>query len=218
MQWPKDLDPESKEYKDKFGQNLLALYSITTVLHFVGARVSEVTKSRKIDVYFICLFAYSLFLTLFIFSLEYFALERVIPRSFIGVTDFSLFDFFGLSISTLTNSGISPIKPNTGIAQIALYIESLSSIFIAILLVFVFFTSLRERYKQDLDSIVNEIGTTSKNLGELLEENSELTTAAIESWLLEFSPTVAKWLIKLRHGEIRAQEMYEIKGAEKTDH
>lgn len=197
---PEGVDQESQEYKQKLGQNLLSIYTITTVLHFLGERLREVVNSRKLDLYFVGSLMYTFFLTVVVFGIEYFGLERLAPGSFTGIETPSLFDFLGLSFSTLMTSDISPMKPASGIAQVASYIQLFGSLLIIVLLVFIILTSIRERYRQDLDGVVNELWSASERVGGLLEANYELTVAGAEAWLLEFNPTATptKWLRKLR--------------------
>ncbi len=199
-QRPEGVDQESQEYKQKLGQNLLSIYMITTVLHFLGERLREVVNSRKMDLYFVGSLMYTFFLTVVVFGIEYFGLERLAPGSFTGIEKPSLFDFLGLSFSALMTSDISPLKPASSIAQVASYIQLFGSLLIIVLLVFIILTSIRERYRQDLDGVVNELWSASERVGGLLEANYELTVAGAEAWLLEFNPTATptKWLRKLR--------------------
>lgn len=206
------LDPASNEYKQKIGQNLLLIYMITTGLYFLGERLREVVNSRKLDLYFLGSLLYTFFLTSLVFAIEYFGLERVVPGSFTGVAEPEFLQFLGLSFSTLMTSDISPLKAASGLAQAGLYLQLFGSLLIIVLLVFVILTSIRERYKQDLDGVVNELGAASQSIGGLLEANYELTIAGAEAWLLEFNPAVTKWFLKLRHGEQRAREISESVG------
>jgi hypothetical protein len=197
---PEGVDQESQEYKQKLGQNLLSIYMITTVLHYLGERLREAVNSRKLDLYFVGSLMYTFFLTVVVFGIEYFGLERLAPGSFTGIEKPSIFDFLGLSFSTLMTSDISPMKPASGIAQVASYVQLFGSLLIIVLLVFIILTSIRERYRQDLDGVVNELWSASERVGGLLEANYELTVAGAEAWLLEFNPTATptKWLRKLR--------------------
>lgn len=204
---PQGLDPHSDEYKEKFGQNLLGMYMLTTGLYIFGERLREVVNSRKLDLYFLASLLYTFILTSIIFALEYFGLERLQPGSFVGVPAPGLLDFLGLSFSTLMTSDISTLKPASGLAQGVLYLQLFGSLLIIILLVFVILTSIRERYKQDLDGVVNELRTASDKIGVLLEANYELTISAAEVWLLEFNHGVTKWCLRLRHGEERARQI-----------
>lgn len=196
---PEGLDPKSEEFKQKYGQNLLMIYMMTTGLYILGERLREVVNSRKLDLYFLGSLLYTFFLTSLIFALEYFGLERVIPGSFVGVSTPGLLDFIGLSFSTLMTSEISPLRAASGAAQVGLYLQLFGSLLIIVLLVFVVLTSIRERYRQDLDGVVSELRAASDRIGSLFEANYELTIAAAEAWLLEFNPAVVKWFVEHRH-------------------
>lgn len=204
---PEDLDPASNEYRQKLGQNLLSLYMLTTGLLFLGERLREVVNSRKLDLYFLASLLYTFVLTAFVFSLEYLGLYRLMPNSFVGVPKPGLLDFLGLSFSTLMTSEISPLKPSGGIAQVALYAQLFGSLLIIVLLVFVILTSIRERYRQDLDGVIGELVTVSDHVGQLLKSNYELTISGVEAWLLEFNPMVTKWCLKIRHGNQMVKEI-----------
>jgi hypothetical protein len=196
---PQGLNPESNEYRQALAQNLLQMYAMTTLLYIFGERLREVINSRKLDLYFLGSLLYTFVLTSIVFGVEYCGLERVSPGSFVGA-DRGLLGFLGLSFSTLMTSDISPLRPGTAIAQAGLYAQLLASLLIVVLLVFVILTSIRERYKQDLDGLVVELGDASTAMGNVLEANYELTLTATESWLLEVSPDVTKWIFKIRHG------------------
>ena len=204
---PENLNSESDEYKRKVGQNLLSIYMLTTGLYFVGERLREIASSRKLDLYFLASLLYTFLLTTIVFAIEYFGLERVAPGSFGGIAHPGFMDFVGFSFSTLMTADISALRPLSGIAQAGTYLQLFGSLLIIVLLVFVILTSIRERYNQDLDGVVNELKATSDKLGDLIEANYELTLAAAEAWLLEYSPDVMKLLLKLRHGEKRAKEI-----------
>lgn len=201
------LEEKSEEYRAQLGQNLLKIYAVSTMLHFLAERLREVISSRKMDIYFLGSLVYTVLLTSLLFAFEYLGLEHLAPGSFSGVTQPTLLDFFGFSISTLMTSDISPIKASSGYAQIMAYFQLIASLLIMLLLVFVVLTSIRERFRQDLDGIINELGNTSSRIGGLLEANYELTHAAAEAWLLESDPILTKWLLKLRYGEARAREI-----------
>ena len=204
---PEELDPESDEYRQKLGQNLLTLYMMTTGLWFFGERLQEVMNSRKLDIYFLASLLYTFMLTAVLFALEYLGLEHLFPGSFVGVQHPGLLDFLGLSFGTLMTSDISPLKPASGIAQISMYVQLFGSLLIIVLLVFVILTSIRERYRQDLDCVISEMRAASDSIGALLESNYELTIAGLEAWLFEFNPAITKWFLKLRHGEKRAKQI-----------
>lgn len=198
---PPEGDPNSETYKQKLGSNLLSIYAFTSLLHAFGKRLQEVVNSRKLDLYFICSLLYTFFLTAILFSIEYFGLEQIKPGSFSGIIKPSYFEFLGLSFSNLMPKDISPLKPVSGIAQSLVYCEVFTSILIIVLLVFVILTSIRERYKQDLDGVVKEIGVAADNSWGIISSNFELTLAGVERFLLSYNAQVAKWIFKLRYDD-----------------
>ncbi len=201
-------EPGTEDYKQKFGQNVLLTYVVSTTLYVLGVRLRSVVASRKLDLYFLASLLYTFLLTAFVFGLEYTGLERVMPGSFTGVQQPSVLDFLGLSFSTLMTSDVSPLRASTKLAQAGLYVQLFGSLLIVVLLAFVILTSIRERYRQDLDEVVTELGTVSETVGRFLEKNFDLTVAAAEAFLLDSSPVVTRWLLSLRYGDERAREMY----------
>lgn len=101
------------------------------------------------------------------------------------------------------------MRPETGLAQIACYGQLFGSLLIIVLLVFLILTSLRERYREDLDAVVRELGAASQRTCDLIESNYDLTIAAAEALLVESNREVAKGLLMLRYGLPRAIEMLE---------
>ena len=195
---------------------MLTVYVLTTGLYLLAECLREVVNSRKLDLYFLGSLFYTFVLTVVMFALEYLGLERIAPGSFAGVPDPGLLDFLGLSVSTIMTADVSPLHGVSGLAQTALYLQLLGSLLIIVLLVFVILTSIRERYKQDLDGMVHELAIASGKARERLEANYELTIAAAEAWLLEFNPPATRWFLKQLYGEARVREI-EAQSAEQKD-
>ncbi|WOJ89951.1 hypothetical protein RZS28_01150 [Methylocapsa polymorpha] len=206
---PKELDLESKEYQQKVTQNLIAMYVTSGCLLYIANGLRRVSKSRKLDIYFISSLINTFLLATVVFALEYYGLERTYPGSFVGIINPSFSSFFGLSFSTILPSGISPLVGATNLAQMLRYAEHLSSILVLVLFAFVILTSIRERHKEDLDKVVNELSNTSESIRSFLLENYELTTAAVESWIFKHSPAIMKPLLRLRYDDAAASEIIE---------
>jgi len=200
-------EPETKEYQNQYGQNLLQMYMMTAGLYFLAARLREVIESRKLDLYFLGSLVYTFALTTVIFGIEYLGLERLYPGSFSGITSPGLMNFIGYSLSTIMTSDISPLKPTSNWAQVASYAQLLGSLLIIVLLVFVVLTSIRERYRQDLGGVVEELGSAADQSALLIEKNYDLTIASTEAWLLEHNVLIARWCLRLRYGEEGAKQI-----------
>jgi hypothetical protein len=204
---PTDTTPGSDGYEQKYGAQLLTAYSIITSLFFLGDRIRQVVNSRKVDFYLASSILYTFLLTAFIFAIEYLGLERLIPGSFTGVNNPGLLYFIGYSFDTLMTSDISPLRALSSLAQVISYVQLFGALLIIVLLVFVILTSIRERYKQDLESVVNELSSASDKLEEVLEANYLLTISALEVLLFNHSPDIMKLCLKVRRGENRVKEV-----------
>jgi len=200
-------DADSEEYKKQYGQNLLSMYFTTAGLEFLAECLNDIVKSRKLDLYFIGLLIHTFALTILIFGIEYFGLERIQPGSFLGTTSPGFWDFLGLSFSTIMTSGISPLKPASSLAQLLSYVQLFGGLLLLVLLVFLILTSIRERYRQDFSSIVDELHSCGDRAAALIEKNYELTITSAEAWLLEHYSMTVRWLLRLKYGEEGARRI-----------
>src|SRR5690606_28296113 len=80
-------DPDSKEYKQVLGQRLLNLYLSTSLLFVIGEKLRAVLRTKKLDIYLVSTIACTFTLTVVIFGFEFFALQRLEPASFSGVSN-----------------------------------------------------------------------------------------------------------------------------------
>lgn len=206
-QSPIDAEPDSEEYQLKLGQRLMKIYLTTTMLYIVGEKLRAVIRTKKLDLYLGSSFVYTFILTIIVFALQYLGLQRLETNHFVGASDAGLLEFVGYSLSTALNAGISPIAPATLMAQMLSYAELVSMLLLAVLFVFVLFTTARERHRQDLDEVVNEIGGVSERMGAFLLQNHDLTIAAADQYLLQVNPLLARWALKVLYGEERAKEI-----------
>ena len=199
---PEDIKPGNPKYEEQLTQNLLGIYFASSMLLYLARGIKGVLQSRKLDIYYICSLVYTFMMTVLTFALLYFALEKVFPGSFKGLEGSPDFwSFLGLSFGTLWPGDISPLRGASSLAQTLRYAEHLASALIALLVVFVVLTSIRERHKRDLEILETELSNTSEAVGGYLADNYELTVAAAEAWIFKHSPTLLKPLLKLRYGK-----------------
>lgn len=200
---------ENKAFREQFGQSLLAAYFVTAFLYFISEKMRQIVNSRRLDIYFVTSLAYSAFLTTSIYGFMYFGLYRLNPKSFSGASDATLIDFFGYSFSTLMTASVSPIGPASRDAYWLSQLEVVSALTLLVLLVFLVLTSIRERYRNDLDAMVLELKETSQHASNLMLANSALTMEGIVAMLVELNPGTAKFAITLMHGSVTGTQLYE---------
>lgn len=201
------LQPGTPEHEKVFGQNVLNLYLYSTFLARIANRLRRLHETRKLDLYFALSLLYTFVLTIFVFTLLYFGLSHLTPSSFSERGSFG--GFLSYSFGTLTHYQLSPIVPRSAIAQFLTYAEVFASIVIGLLLVFIVFTSARERYRADIEATANELSAASEGFEVLIAENSALTVRAVEYRLLKINEHIAKYLLRLRYGEDAAKQIEE---------
>lgn len=152
---------DAEEYKRKFGESLLQTYMLSTCMHFSTVKLQEVIDSRKMDLYFFSSLIWTFFISVISFGVFYYGLFRIDKNNFINVDNASLIDFVGFSFNTLMTSSISTIVAASGIAKTVTFVQLFTSVLLIILLVFIILTSIRERYKEDLNSLILEIRESS---------------------------------------------------------
>lgn len=210
---PKDVDPSTDEGKIKFGTSLISSYAVTAGLGMVANKIREIADSRRLDFYLIISWSITVVLTVLIYALLYFGLDRIEPGSF-STEQSSFWDFIGYSICVLTTSSLSTITPLTKFAKILSFTELFGTVSVLILMVFLILTSLRDKYRSDLARIAKELTETSRDFETLLVKNYDLTMRAAEQWLLNYNLQIAKLLLRLRHQKGAIEEFeVEIKKA-----
>lgn len=200
-------DPESDEYKKKLGNSLLHTYMFTTFLHLSIVRIREVINSRKMDLYFLSSLIWTFMLSAFSFGVMYFGLYRINGSNFVNTIDVGFWDFIGFSFSTLMTSSISTIAPATGMAQLLTYIQLFVSLLLIVLLVFIILTSIREKYKKDLDDLLIGLEDAHEKSRHYVEANFELTADALESVLIEKNAQIMQLLLGVKYGKPKAESM-----------
>jgi hypothetical protein len=200
-------DPNSDAYKNQFGQSLLNAYMFTTTLLVITKNLSDVSKSRKLDLYLLCSLVWTFGITVVAFGIIYFGLARIDPGSFSGLENPTLTAFIGYSFSTLMTSDVSLLNPASGLAQFFSFLQLFGSLLILVLLAFIILTSIRERYRNDLDELTNELRDAANDSATLIEQNFNLTVAAVEQHLLEYNEVTMKWLLQIRYGEDKATKI-----------
>lgn len=200
-------EPTSDDYKKKLGTSLLYTYAFTTFLHLSIVRVKEVINSRKMDLYFLSSLIWTFSLSAFSFGVIYYGLYRMDPSHFKNVDSVGFFDFVGFSFTTLMTSSISTIAPATGVAQVLTYVQLFVSLLLIVLLVFIILTSIREKYKKDLDDLLVGLEDAHDKSRSYVEANFELTADALESVLIQQNEQVMELLLGVKYGKSQAESL-----------
>lgn len=193
---PVNIDPTTKEGEAAFGGSLITMYFFTAGLGKVACAMRSVADSRKLDFLLIISWCLTVCLTIIVFAFLYLGLEKVFPQSFENAK--GLMSFLGYSICVMTTSDLSHIQASSDGARIVSYLELGCSILVLVLMFFLILTSLRDRYRDDLARIADELENTAQQFENLLNDNYKLTIQAAEEWLLSHSLIIARHILRLR--------------------
>jgi hypothetical protein len=130
-------------------ERLSQCYVFYAIAEVIGTKVGEIARGRTYDVYLLLSWLYTAFLTTFVYTFEYFGLNRAIGSSFRNATGAGFGQFFGFSLGVMTTHSVSEIVPLSPVARWLTYSEVLCSALVLFVLVFSLWTSARESYRQD---------------------------------------------------------------------
>lgn len=200
-----DMPRGSAEYENRVAQSLANRYMAAAALHVVARRLRALHETRQLDLYFVAALLYTFLLTAAVYAFLFIGLVRVDPASFSALP--SPYEMVGYSIGTMLHFQLSDIRPLSFLAQMMTYSELFASIVIALLLVFIIFTSTRERYRNDVASIAEELADSSRQLEAKMLADYDLTVRAVELRLMRFNAHIADWCLRSRYGASEAKQI-----------
>lgn len=190
--------------------NLFVLYGVSTALHYVARHLEALQKSFKLDIYLVWCVAKTFVLTIAVFTVIFASMGFANVANFksemegpIGVASYLMFSF-----CNLMTSDVSGIQAVSELARSFACVELFFAFGLLVLVVFVVFTSLRDRHRTDLQAVVSKFQSASSAISDMFESDFALTRSAVEGIVLGFAPPLAKHLIALQHGKAYAETLY----------
>ena len=199
-----NLDPEKSR-----AANLFILYGVSTCLHYVARHLNDLQRSFKLDIYLVWCVVKSFALTVLIFTLIFASMGQSDAKHFKMEQGADFLDYSMFSFCNLMTSDTSGVAALSKVARSFACMEQLFAFALLVLVVFVVFTSLRERHRKDLQMVVTRFESASSAISEVFESDFELTRNAVEGILMGFAPTIAQHLIAIQHGKAYAERLYE---------
>ena len=150
------LDPNDENYNKKKAENLSLAWMMNRVFYRLAKYLQRAENAKIISIYFIYSISFTFFYTITIFAFEYVACAYLFPESFNGFYP-SLLNSFYFSFLTIITMNFGDIVPVSGIAKVLVSLEALSSLVIGVILFFVFTTIILDKYKKDIDDLINKL-------------------------------------------------------------
>jgi hypothetical protein len=182
-------DAQPSEYPKKHIENVKALYLQNLLWTYAGKKLDEAVSSRRTDLYFIVALIYSFVLTVTVFGFEYWALFKIDPLSFQGADQASFWSFLLFSFNAILHTGFSTVSPVAGPALAMANLELVASLIIGLFFVFILLTSSRERYRQDLKSVVGHISASASQIERFLQKDLKMRLIDAEVKIIAADPS-----------------------------
>src|SRR3989441_1941001 len=188
------LGPDSDEFRKKRMQSLGSLFIFNLACTFGAKKLQEVVSSRKTDLYFLGALVYTFVLTVIVFAFEYFALHHLQPASFSSAGTLSFWTFLLFSFNAILTGPFATLTPTGTIALLLANMEMLAGLITLVILVFVLLTSNRERYRQDLTTVIEQLEEGARQIAGFIEDEYEVSMIEAEQRLIQdntlFSKTI----------------------------
>jgi hypothetical protein len=122
------------------------------------------------------------------------ALYKVQPSSFVGPAVASFWPFLLFSFNAIIHAAFATLTPKTGWAILLANLETLASVIIGVIFFFVLLTSNRERYRQDVKTVVDNLREGAEQIAGFIQNEFKVTMIEAEAQIVEANPDFAKTL------------------------
>jgi hypothetical protein len=180
----KQMDPQDEKYNQKKAESLGVAWLINRIFYRSAKYLKRAENTKIISIYFISSITFTFIYTLIIFALEYRSLSYINPESFRGLNGSNFLDYLYFSFLTFITMNFGDIIPASGLSKFLVSMEALSGIIIGLILFFIFTTIILDRYKKDMDTLINKLFQEETVLRGMLEVEFG---KGIRDLLLEFS-------------------------------
>ena len=181
--------PETAETQKKRIQNIKNLYLSSLFFTYLATRLRESISSRRTDLYFVVALIYTFVLTVILFGFEYWGLFKISPGDFQVSGTLSWWAFFLFSFNAMLHTSFATITATHGAALVFANLESIAGLIIGLLFVFILLTSQRERYRQDLGTVVEGLSRSATQIEGFLARELGMQLVDVEVRIIEDDPT-----------------------------
>jgi hypothetical protein len=180
---------ESPEFRKKHVENLRALYTYNLVWTHVATKLREAVSSRRTDLYFIVALVYTFVLTVGVFGFEYWGLFKIDSSSFITTGVPTPWAFFLFSFNAVIHTSFATMTPISAPALAFANAELIAGLIIFLFFVFVILTSHRERYRQDINSLVERLSHSADAIEHYIRRELKMKLIDVEVTIIAQDPS-----------------------------
>ncbi len=124
-----------------------------------------------------------------VFGFEYWALFKIDPSAFQMVDKPSFWVFLLFSFNAILHTTFGTVVPVSGAAFALANLELVSGLIIGLFFVFILLTSSRERYRQDLKNVVDNLSASADQIERFLQKDLKMRLIDAEAKIIEADPS-----------------------------
>lgn len=188
------IDTNSPEFRKKHVENLKTLYIHNLTWSFFARKLDEVFSNRRTDLYFLWALIQTFILTVVVFAFEYFGLYKIQPTAFLSSGSTSFWSFLLFSFNAIIHAGFASLTPNSSWALLFANLETLASLLIGVIFFFVLLTSNRERYRQEIKTVIDNLSEGADQTAGFIQKEFKITMIEAEAQIVQENPDFGKML------------------------
>jgi hypothetical protein len=185
---------KTPELRSKQIQNLKNLYINNLLWSYLATRLRLAVSSRRTDLYFVLALIYTSVLTVMIFGFQYWALYRIDVASFRSGATVATWEFFLFSFNAILHTGFATLTATSGPALFMANLELGAGLIIGLFFVFVLLTSQRERYRQDLTTMIDQLAGSAREVETFLDTELGMKLVEVEIKIIQADPSFSSTL------------------------
>lgn len=158
------IEKYTPEQKNKWNVNLQFLVICNKATLFLASKLEELQERGYAIFCFLLSFFYSVFICVWVFALNNYALYLFAPSSFQSATVRGFPFFLYYSLSAMVNNGLADFNPISIIAGLLKIVEVCFGILFLVILISLYFNVGYERSKKEMDALITDIKQQGKEL------------------------------------------------------
>lgn len=178
--------PDSDAFIKKRTETIANLILYNNLFKLIAYKLKDFHESRIIVVYSILRLVYTFIITVVIFALEYFSLQRIMPDSFVTKGSQTFFAYLYFSFNAIRGSNVIDVIPSSSAAKMLTSVETVFGMLILIILFFFFTTVMRQKYEEELKELIEALESESVHLRTMLMSEFSTPQEEIEQKYADF--------------------------------
>jgi hypothetical protein len=162
------IDKYTEEQKNKWSYTLQTMLLVNRVSYYVASKLRELQERRLVILYFIFGLLFSFFLTVLVFALNNYALQKIDATAFSDPSQKGLLFFIYYSFSTIINSAITDFYPLSAFARVFHLSEVFMGVFLLVILFFVYTNVKSDKTKAEVEDLISTLASQGKEIEVLI--------------------------------------------------